>query len=177
MKYIATITPTGARVGTGRTLEIEIEESEIVRVGDQAFQTDLREIGDLDLYSLLVNNRSYEVHVDQTERHAYRIMVSGEGYEGFEVHIVDERTYRASLASGGLGGASGNSAIKAPIPGLVVKVLVNEGDPVTLGQSIIILEAMKMENELRAPRDGVVATVKVKPGNSVNQGETLVTLQ
>lgn len=176
MKYIATISPTGAPVGTGRTMEIEIEEDGMVRVGDQTFQTDLRQIGDLDLYSLLVNNRSYEVHVDQTERHAYRVMVSGEGYEGFEVSIVDERTHRASLASGGLGGSSSDSTIKAPIPGLVVKVLVAEGDPVTLGQSIIILEAMKMENELRAPRDGVVATVKVKPGNSVNQGETLVTL-
>ncbi len=176
MKYIATITPTGAPVGTGRTMEIEIEEGGVVRVGDRTFQTDLRQIGDLDLYSLLLDNRSYEVHVDETERNAYRVMVSGGGYEGFEVGIVDERTYRASLASGGLGGPSGDSAIKAPIPGLVVKVLVAEGDSVQTGQPIIILEAMKMENELRAPRDGVVATVKVKPGNSVNQGETLVTL-
>ena len=80
------------------------------------------------------------------------------------------------LASGGLGGQSGDSAVKAPIPGLVIKVLVTQGDQVQVGQPLIILEAMKMENELRAPRDGVVATVKVKPGNSVNQGETLVTL-
>lgn len=176
MKYIATVTPTGRPIGSGRTLEIEIEDGGLVRVDDRTFQTDLRQIGDLDLYSLLLDNRSFEVHVDQTERTAYRVMVSGEGYESFEVSVVDERTYRASLASGGLGGPSGDSAVKAPIPGLVVKVLVNEGDHVALGQSIVILEAMKMENELRAPRDGVVATVKVKPGNSVNQGEALVTL-
>ena len=176
MKYIATITPTGAPVGTGRTMEIEIEEDGVVRVGDQTFQTDLTRIDDLDLYSLLLDNRSYEVHVNQTERAAYRVTVSGGGYEGFEVRIVDERTHRASLASGGLGGQSGDSAVKAPIPGLVIKVLVTQGDQVQVGQPLIILEAMKMENELRAPRDGVVATVKVKPGNSVNQGETLVTL-
>lgn len=176
MKYIATITPTGVPVGAGRTLEIEIEEGGLVRVGEHEFRADLRQIGDLDLYSLLLDNRSYEVHLDNTERNAYRVMVSGEGYEGFEVSVVDERTYRASLASGGLGGVSGDSAIKAPIPGLVVKVLVAEGEQVSLGQSVVILEAMKMENDLRAPRDGVVATIKVKPGNSVNQGETLVTL-
>lgn len=176
MKYIASITPTGAPVGTGRTLEIEIEEGGLVRVGDLQVRADLRRIGELDLYSLLLDNRSFEVYVDQTERNGYRVMVSGEGYEGFDVSVVDERSHRASMASGGLGGPSGDSAIKAPIPGMVVKVLVSEGDSVTAGQSIVILEAMKMENDLRAPRDGVIATIKVKPGNSVNQGETLVTL-
>jgi biotin carboxyl carrier protein len=83
---------------------------------------------------------------------------------------------RDSQSRGGLAGGAVDSAIKAPIPGLVVKVNVDEGDEVQAGQSIVILEAMKMQNELRAPRDGTVATVKVKAGDSVNQGATLVTL-
>ncbi len=176
MKYVTTITPTGAPVGTGRTYEIEIEEGGRVRVGDQEYQADIRHISALALYSLLVNNRSYEVHIDETDRNSYRVMVSGKGYEGYEVRVVDERTYRMAKSRGGLVGDVTDSAIKAPIPGLVVRVNVNEGDEVQAGQSVVILAAMKMENELRAPRNGVVATIKVKPGDSVNQGETLVTL-
>jgi len=176
LKYITSITPTGSPLGDGRTFEIEVEDNGLIRVDGHDFQADLRRIGDIGLYSLLLDGRSYEVHVQETERNGFRIMVSSKGYEGYEVEVLDERTYRLSQARGGLGGGAGDSAVKAPIPGLVVKVLVQEGQEVQAGQSLVILEAMKMENELRAPRPGTVATIKVKPGNSVNQGETLITL-
>jgi biotin carboxyl carrier protein len=176
MKYIATITPTGAPFGAGRIYELEVDESGLIQVSGQSFCADLQPIGSLDLYSLLLDNKSYEVHVQETERNGYRVMISSQGYEGYEVRVLDERTYRASQVSGASAGGAGDSAIKAPIPGLVVKVLVAEGDEVTAGQTLVILEAMKMENELRAPRPGVVATIKAKPGNSVNQGDVLVTL-
>lgn len=176
MKYMATITPTGAPVGAGRTYELEVDESGLIHVGDQSYSADLEPIGSLDLYSLLLDNKSYEVHVQETERHGYRVMVSSQGYEGYEVRVMDERAYRASQVSGAMAGGVSDSAIKAPIPGLVVKVLVTEGDEIKAGQTLVILEAMKMENELRAPRPGVVATIKAKPGNSVNQGDVLVTL-
>ncbi len=116
------------------------------------YVADLRRIADLDLYSLLLDNQSYEVHVQDTERNNYRVMVSAQGYEGYEVRVLDERAYRVAKSTGGLVGASAEGAIKAPIPGLVVRVLVAEGDVVEKGQSVVILQAMKMENELRAPR-------------------------
>lgn len=176
MKYIVTITPTGSPVGSGRTYEIEVGDDGRVKVGDKEYRTDIRHISALSLYSLLVDHRPYEVHVQETDRNNYRVMVSGQGYEGYEVRVVDERTHRMSRARGGLAGLGGESAIKAPIPGLVVRVNVQEGDEVQAGQSVVILAAMKMENELRAPRSGVVAMVKCKPGESVNQGDVLVTL-
>lgn len=176
MKYIATINPTGAPVGAGHTYEIEVDETGQIALDGQSFNADLRRIGNLDLYSLLLDNKSFEVHVQETERNGYRVMISSQGYEGYEVLVLDERAYRASQVSGAIGGGAGDSAIKAPIPGLVVKVLVHEGDEVEAGQTLVILEAMKMENELRAPRAGVIATIKAKPGNSVNQGDVLVTL-
>jgi biotin carboxyl carrier protein len=176
MKYIATITPTGAPLGAGRTYELEVDETGQIQIGNQSFCADLQPIGSLDLYSLLLDNKSYEVHVQETERNGYRVMVSSQGYEGYEVRVLDERAYRASQVSGAMAGGAGDSAIKAPIPGLVVKVLVAEGDEVAAGQTLVILEAMKMENELRAPRSGVIATIKAKPGNSVNQGDVLITL-
>lgn len=176
MKYIATIAPTGAPVGGGQTHEIEIYEEGALHIDGRTYHADLQRIGKLDLYSLLLNNKSFEVHVQETERNGYRVMVSSQGYEGYEVRVLDERTYRASQVSGALAGGASDSAIKAPIPGLVVKVLVEEGAEVEAGQTLVILEAMKMENELRAPRPGVIATIKAKPGNSVNQGDVLVTL-
>jgi biotin carboxyl carrier protein len=176
MKYVTTITPTGSPVGTGRNYEIEVDDGGVVRVNGQEYLADLQRIADLDLYSLLVDNKSYEVHVQDTERNNYRVMVSAQGYEGYEVRVLDERTYRVAKSTGGLAGAVAEGAIKAPIPGLVVRILVAEGDEVKAGQTVVILQAMKMENELRAQRAGTVATVKCKPGDSVNQGDTLVTL-
>lgn len=176
MKYVITISPTGAPVGTGSTYVVEIEEDGLVRVAGKEVKADLRQISNLDLYSLLLDNRSYEVHVQETDRTSARVMVSGQGYEGYEVRVMDERTHRLTKSRGGLAGLAADSAIKAPIPGLVVKVNVQEGEEVKAGQSVIILQAMKMENELRAPRSGAVATIKCKPGDSVNQGDVLVTL-
>lgn len=176
MKYITTLTPTGAPLGTpGRTYEVEIvnEHEGLVKVDGQEYHVDLRQIRGMPLYSLLLNHRSFELHVQQTDRSGFRVTVAGEGYEA---QVVDERTHRLSQTRGGLSGAAGDSFVKAPIPGLVVKVTVTEGDRVQAGESLVILEAMKMENELRAPRNGVVASIHVHPGDSVNQGETLVTL-
>ena len=92
------------------------------------------------------------------------------------MRVLDERAYRVAKSTGGLAGGVVEGAIKAPIPGLVVRMLVAEGDEVEAGQSVVILQAMKMENELRAQRAGTVATIKCKEGDSVNQGDTLVTL-
>ena len=176
MKYVTTIHPTGSPLGVSRIIEVEMDKEGLIHVGDQVFRADLQRIGNLDLYSLLLDDKSYEVHVQETERNGYRVMISSQGYEGYEVQVLDERAYRASQVSGALAGGASDSAVKAPIPGLVVKVLVHEGDEVKAGQTLVILEAMKMENELRAPRAGMIATIKAKPGNSVNQGDVLVTL-
>jgi len=177
MKYIATITPTGVPVGGGRTYEIEMDESGLLHIGEQSYCADLKQIGELDLYSLLLDNKSYEVHVQETERNGYRVMVSSQGYEGYEVRVLDERAYRASQVSGAIAGGAGDSAIKAPIPGLVVKVLVEEGAEVAAGQTLVILEAMKMENELRAVRGGVVKSVLAAAGQRVEQNAPLIVLE
>ena len=73
--------------------------------------------------------------------------------------------------------ASGPTAVKSPMPGKVVKVLVKPGDAVTSGQGIVVVEAMKMENELKAPRDGKVKAVSAKEGQTVEGGQTLATIE
>jgi biotin carboxyl carrier protein len=73
-------------------------------------------------------------------------------------------------------GPAGPTPVLAPMPGKVVKVLVKQGDAVTAGQGLVIVEAMKMENELRAPRAGTVAAVRAREGQPVEGQETLVTI-
>jgi biotin carboxyl carrier protein len=126
-------------------------------------------------YSLLINNRSYEVVVRRLEAddeggQRYEVLIEGQPYE---VRLEDERERAlASLAGGGH--ESGDAAVKAPMPGLVVNIPVAVGDAVERGQTVAVLEAMKMENDLGAPRNGVVKEIKVTPGQAVNQGQPLV---
>ncbi|WP_456440550.1 biotin/lipoyl-containing protein [Caldithrix abyssi] len=72
---------------------------------------------------------------------------------------------------------SDGSAIKSPLPGLILKILVKEGDIVKAGQPVMIIEAMKMENEVNATADGMVIDIRYKEGDSVNQGDTLILLK
>lgn len=72
--------------------------------------------------------------------------------------------------------ASGGSPVISPLPGVIIKVLVNPGDKVTKGQKLMILEAMKMENDIKAPKDGTVASIAVSVNDNVQEGVTLLTL-
>lgn len=86
--------------------------------------------------------------------------------------LFAEGRYLVARMQGGLGG--GDGVVTTGMPGRVVKVLVAEGDAVTAGQGLVILEAMKMENEVRAPRDGVVDRLGVAEGDAVEAGSTLL---
>jgi glutaconyl-CoA/methylmalonyl-CoA decarboxylase subunit gamma len=70
-----------------------------------------------------------------------------------------------------------NVAVKSPLPGTIVSVLVNDGDPVKLGQKLLTMEAMKMENNVIAEKDGIVRSIKVKPGDSVLQNDVLLEIE
>ena len=82
---------------------------------------------------------------------------------------------RAASASGGAGGGSGQVAV--PMQGTIVKVLVEVGDKVEAGQSVVVLEAMKMENQIEADKSGTVKAVNVKPGDTVGAGDVVVVIE
>jgi len=99
--------------------------------------------------------------------------------EQVPVHLLDERQ-AARMAAGGGGaarGADGTVAVQAPMPGKVVKALVAEGQEVSEGQGVMVVEAMKMENELRSPVDGTIKKVLVAEGKNVDAGEELVVIE
>jgi len=164
MKYQATV--------NGRTFEIEINQDGRILVNNQPRTIDFRELREGELYSVLVDYLSYEAVVEERDD-VYHVLMAGDLYE---VSVTDERSRRLASAFMALSDVSGEVAIRAPMPGLIVRVPVQEGDVVAKGDTVVILESMKMENELKAPRDGKVHRINVKAGDSVEQNKVLVTI-
>jgi biotin carboxyl carrier protein len=158
------------RIG-GRKVSAEISESgEVVtvRIDGRSHTADLRPIGE-GSYSLLIDDRSYVVAVEaEGERYVVSI-----GDRRLELRLMDAYRVARERRPGEPGVPQ---EIHAPMSGGVVDVLVSAGDLVTAGQPLLILEAMKMENEIEAPGDGEVSVVAVRPGQSVKDGQLLVTI-
>jgi acetyl/propionyl-CoA carboxylase alpha subunit len=91
--------------------------------------------------------------------------------------VLDEARARLASVAGGRGRSHIRRELKAPMPGLLVKVLCQPGDVVEAGQPLVVLQAMKMENELSLPRGGTIKSVGAEPGQSVEQGQVLVVLE
>jgi len=92
----------------------------------------------------------------------------------YDVGVIDERDKALRALTGGAGGAGAGETISTSMPGKVVALLVAEGDTVQPGQGIIVIEAMKMENELKAAHAGVIADISVQVGQAVESGAALV---
>lgn len=163
MKYITTI--------NGNEYLIEYDEMREIYVNGERFEIDLDKVGEGNLFSLILNQRSLEVAATTTDRDLWEIMLGGEVYS---VKVQDERAYRLAKARGELDADSGTVPTKSPMPGVIVGVPVSTGDVIGKGDTLVILESMKMENELKATRDGIILEVKVSAGDSVEKGAVLV---
>ncbi len=152
--------------------EIEIDDNQILLDGELIF-IDFEQIAQPDLYSLIFSGYSHELLIE-SERFNYAVTLRG---EQFNVQVEDERTRKLNAGRRTTALPDGEFALKAPIPGLVVKILTEEGSEVEEGQSVLILEAMKMENELRAPKAGIVKKIDVMPGQRVEQNAILIVLE
>jgi len=163
MKYEVTV--------NGKVFQIEINREGQVVLDGQIMAADFSQIGS-GLYSLLVNNESFEALVEGRDGN-WQVLLMGDLYE---VQVADERDQMIRARSTPSVSATGELAIKAPLPGLIVEVPVAAGQAVSKGDKLVILESMKMENELRAPRDGKVERINVRAGDSVEQGQTLMVI-
>jgi biotin carboxyl carrier protein len=175
-----------------QTYRVETEENgqqQHITLDGTAYAIDWRQIAPLagdaqgrvgqgGRYSLLLAGKSYDILVrritrsDQKDSQTYEIFIAG---QRFEVKVEDERErLLAGLVQ--TSAHSGEMTVQAPMPGLVVGVPVEQGATVQAGQTVAVLEAMKMENDLSAPLDGVVKEIRVKQGQTVDQGEVLVVI-
>ena len=151
---------------------IEIGQDDEIVVNDEPYAIDFRRLAQGGTVSLLLNNRSLEAVVDERDDH-WEVLTEGELYT---VSVQDERAYRLAQARGTGLDMGHEAGVKAPMPGLIIRVLVAEGDTVERNEKVVILESMKMENELRAPREGVVTAVHVTVGSSVEKDQVLIVI-
>jgi len=156
-----------ARIGD-RLHDVEIERqngSYVVELDGETLQVDAHKL-EGDFYSLLTGGRSYEISVEATAD-AYFVR---HGASTAKVELFDAgRQGREALAGGG-----GPERVVAQMPGKVARILVADGDRVEAGQGLLVLEAMKMENEIASDRGGVVTEVAVEEGQTVDGGALLV---
>ncbi len=123
------------------------------------------------VFSALIDGRSLEVFVEPDGEGGWRATINGQTHA---VELRDPRNYAAAAGGGGEGGAQ---TIKAQMPGKVVEILAEPGDEVEAEQGVLVVEAMKMQNEIRAPRAGRIVSINVSAGDSVESGRALAVLE
>jgi biotin carboxyl carrier protein len=158
-------------------------------IEDQKHEVEIRRDGDI-VYAD-VDGRSYELEASQPEPNIYLLKIGGEIYDVFvspsktmnqplqvrvkghelEIKLIDPKRLRGA----GLGHDHGDglAEIKTAMPGKVVRVLVESGAEVKKGDGVIIVEAMKMQNEMKSPKDGIVKEIRASEGATVNAGDIL----
>jgi biotin carboxyl carrier protein len=154
----------------GRTFQVEIG-SDGVRIDEESVHADLVAVPGTPVRSLRLDGASYRVVAHHPSRGSWSLHVRG---RRVDAEVVDERTRAIREMTGATAASAGPRPVSAPMPGLVVKVEVAVGDLVRPGQGIVIVEAMKMENELKAQAEGVVRAVHVSAGDTVEKGRVLV---
>ncbi len=171
MAYIATIEGLEEEYRV-EVFPVEGDLYKVVIDGEKEIVLDLRRHGCC-IYSVLMDGKSYEIDVDENSGGDYSVLVEG---EHFRVEIMDEMKKKLLQIMGeGVGAATGE--VTTAMPGMVVRVLVQEGDRVEKDQPLVILEAMKMENEFKAPIDSVVKAIRAKEGETVEANTVLVVLE
>ena len=165
MKYITTIDE--------QPHTIEIDDKAQLSIDGQSVDYDFQPSSDPTLYSLLIGNKSYELRISP-EKEGYTVQLEG---DHLDVQVEDERTHRLAGVRGKLASGTGEVIIKAPMPGVVIDLLIQEGDEVEEGQTLLILESMKMHNEFKAPREATVKEVRVATGDNLNQKDVMVVLE
>jgi biotin carboxyl carrier protein len=161
--------------GGKREVAIEVEEDGpgryLVRLGGRVHRVDAFR-HDHGTLSLIVDTASHAATFDERGP-LVRVRVRG---AVVPLEILSERRLRMRRASGTLT-VEGRQALTAPLPGRVLKVLVAAGEAVARGQPLLVLEALRMENELRSPRDGTVADLRVQAGQEVASGAVLLAVE
>src|SRR5512142_1120375 len=164
MRYITTV--------EGKQFLVEVIDEKHVSVDGKIYEVDFESVSGQPVYSLIVDGRSHESYIYPGDD-SWQVLLRGRLYP---VTVEDEREKRLRAAAGGGVAETGEFHLRAPMPGLVVAVPVEEGQAVKRGEVLVILESMKMQNELKSPRDGTIGRLRVKAGDTVEQKQTLLSV-
>lgn len=153
------------------TLEVERSGSALAwKLGPEADAGDLVEV-EPGVYSLIAGGRSFDIKAGWNADGTVWVDLDGRRRQ---VEVVDPRR---NGTRHGRGHQEGRAKVAALMPGKVVRVLVKKGDAVTVGQGLVVVEAMKMQNEMKSPKDGTVSELKVAEGATVAPGEVLMIVE
>jgi biotin carboxyl carrier protein len=153
---------------TRRIVELERDANKWrVSLDGEPADADVAEIAP-NIFSVLLDGKSYEIRVTSNPLGTLTLQT---GRHEFTAEVLDPRAWRGRRH--GALEAEGRQQILAPMPGKIVRVLVQAGEKVQAGQGLLVVEAMKMQNEIRSPKSGSVERLLVKEGQPVNAGETL----
>jgi biotin carboxyl carrier protein len=156
-----------------KTQKVEIDSKDgkyLVRLGDRQYNVDFQLISE-NCLSLLVDGKAYTVFIAENQGKKY-ISIQG---EQFCIEEAEAESGARSLAESA--GLKGVPTIASPMPGKVVKILVGYGDRVEKGQGLVIVEAMKMENEIRSASAGIVKKINFKEGDLVDAAAPIMELE
>ena len=152
---------------------IEISSDSSVTINGTPRTIDYQPLKQGSSCSLLVDGILFEPMVYQ-ENGGWEIIIKG---NRFNVQVEDERERLLRLASGGTSHEQGRYILTSPMPGMVIDIPVKEGDQVSEGDVLVVLESMKMQNELTAPKDGTVTQIQASVNDNVERKESLLTLE
>jgi biotin carboxyl carrier protein len=155
-----------------RTIEVAVD-GDAVTVDGRAVQARLERVPGTPEVRIVIDGVATTVAVEAHEGSALRLVDRGAVRD---LTVEDERARHIRLLAGAGKAVDGRTLLKAPMPGLVLRILVAVGDQVAAGVPLLALEAMKMENELRAAAPGVVTSIQVTPGQAVEKGQLLIEL-
>jgi pyruvate carboxylase subunit B len=159
----------------GERHAVALEQSNAAYEAEPAEHAELSDIEGSPVRMVKIGTHVYRVVMQKREgRGRYTLWV--DGYR-FEVEALDERTRTIRDVSAANAGPSGPAPVLAPMPGLIVRINVGVGEKVEAGQGVVVMEAMKMENELRATAPGTVKSIEVATGTAVEKGALLVALE
>jgi biotin carboxyl carrier protein len=156
----------------GVQVEVAVEPDGI-RVDGELVDAALEPLAGTPLQQLRMGERTLVFSIDPRERGEWELGYRGERWTA---SVVDERTRHIRSLTGEGRQRVGAGEVKAPMPGLVLRVLVEPGQRVEAGAGLAVLEAMKMENQIKAPVAGVVEAIRVEAGKAVEKGQVLVVL-
>jgi biotin carboxyl carrier protein len=141
-------------------------------VDDSLLNWDLQKISE-NHYHILFNNKSYSAEIVNLNHETKTVQVKINGHP-YQIKLQDR--FDLLLEKMGINGNSKNqiNSLKAPMPGLILDVKVQQGDQIKVGDSLIVLEAMKMENIIKSPREGVIKSISIKKGQSVEKNQILL---
>jgi biotin carboxyl carrier protein len=145
-------------------------------INKHPYQVEMMRQMSSNVFSFSVNNRMCQIELDYNEYGKSLIILDGMTFE-IDITTETKKLLTQYLKQTGAGNKNQAGIIKAPMPGMVIKIFVEDGQKVSKGEKVVIVEAMKMENALQSPIDGIVRSVKVKEGQAVEKDAILIEIE